>query len=184
MGIDGIADKITKLYKQVCTPEETKNVPSFNKMKYKVIISIGTVATEIHSVNCVFDTGAGPNLIWEIFLRQGWHKVIRPAHEPDVKTALSKFVPNLGTITLYVSVSDCRVCVNFGVVRNLAVSVLFGATFIDWIAKAILPAERKLVPYNSKPVPVLFLTIQKTKDEYEHSQHEHSIAFMESDDGM
>lgn len=91
--------------------------------------------------------------------------MIRTAHAPHLKSSTSEPVCVLGIITLHVRMRDCRVRIDFGVVRNLAVSVLLGKTFIDRFVKSIFPAEMKVAPYNSKPVPILILTMQKTKDE-------------------
>lgn len=107
--------------------------------------------------------------------------MISAAHAPDLESATSESAYVPGVITLHVRMGDCRVRVHFGVGRNFAVSVLLAITFIHRFLRAIFPAERKVVPYNSKPVLILILTTPTTKDDQEHNQHEHSILFMESD---
>lgn len=50
---------------------------------------------------------------------------------------------------------DCRAWPVFGVVHTLAIPVLLKNSFIDRVEKRILPLEQKMVPYNSKPEPIL-----------------------------
>lgn len=48
---DGNVDNATNLYEQICMFEETKNVTVSNMKSYRVSISIGTPAREMHPVN-------------------------------------------------------------------------------------------------------------------------------------
>lgn len=67
---DGEADKSTKPYERICRFQEARNVTLFNKKKYKVSISVRAVAIKMYLVNCVLDSGAGPNLISKKCIRQ------------------------------------------------------------------------------------------------------------------
>lgn len=125
--------------------------------------------------------GVGTNLIWEKSLRQGWHKTIRPASAPDLKCTTSESVHVLGIVNLHVMMGDWQVRVDFGVVRNRAVSFLFGTRFIDRFVRRIMPVERKVVPYNSSPVQISRLMMLTTKDEQNHNLNEQSILIIEPD---
>lgn len=67
---------------------------------------------------------------------------------------------------------DCIVTIVFGIVRNLAVAilrnlavaVLLETSFKDRFMKGIFSFERKLVLYNSKPVPLLAIKDLPTED--------------------
>lgn len=41
--------------------------------------------------------------------------------------------------------------------KILAISVLHGTSFLDWIVKIKFPTERKIVPYYSQAVPILIV---------------------------
>lgn len=47
----------------------------------------------------------------------------------------------------------------FGIFRNLAVSVLLRASFIERYIKDIFPTEREIVPFNT--TPELIITVHK-----------------------
>lgn len=105
--------------------------------------------------------------------------MIRPAHTPDLRSETSESVCVLGMIDLHLRMGDCRVGVDVGDVQNPVVLVILGTTFIGRFVKGIFPAKRKVVPYNSKPVLILILTMQIYKDEQEHKKQEYSALFVE-----
>lgn len=115
-------DKATKALGETCTLEERTKIFLFYRKDYMAPVPVGISAIEMHPVACVFDTGAGPNLIREDFLRQGWHRMIRGTHRLDSKGAASESVCVLGKITLHVRMSNCRVRVDFFIIRNLEVT--------------------------------------------------------------
>lgn len=45
----------------------------------------------------------------------------------------------------------------FGIVKDLAVTVLLETSFIGKFVKQIFPGERKIVPYSSQPVLILMI---------------------------
>lgn len=92
----GKIDNTIRPFEQICTFKETSHFTLFNKDNCKVSISIRTVATEMSPVNCVFDTGAGSDLTRENFLKQGLHKLIKPVHAADFKSATSNSFCVLG----------------------------------------------------------------------------------------
>lgn len=49
---------------------------------------------------------------------------------------------------------DSRVRVVIGTVRDVAVPVILRTSFIDMFVKGVFSPERKIVPCNSKPVPI------------------------------
>lgn len=53
----------------------------------------------------------------------------------------------------------------FGIVENLAVSVLLGTSFIDRFVKGVLPAEQKILPYNSAKDSIILLLKEHDKEE-------------------
>lgn len=64
---------------------------------------------------------------------------------------------------LFVQVSDLHVVVHSGVVDSLPISVLAGASFINWFVRGILPMEQRIVPVQSRPTASV--------SEYTHPSH-------------
>lgn len=102
----GKADRTIKPYYRICTLKETTNVTAFNKENNNVSISIGIAGKEMNTVNFVSDTGAGPTLIRENFLRQERQKLMKPDQPPDLKSATSNSFCIPGVITLHVMMGD------------------------------------------------------------------------------
>lgn len=113
-------------YEGTCTFEDAAGVTLFNKENYKVSISVVITANEMRTVSCVFDTGAGLNVIREDFLGKRWARSMKQNISNNLKSATNQGVRVAGTITSHVRMCDCRVCVVFGVVKSLAVPVLLG----------------------------------------------------------
>lgn len=164
---DSKAGNTIKPSEQVCTIKETTGVTVFNKESYRVSISIDTVSTEMNRMKCFFDTDPGPNLSRESFHRNGWPKLTVPAHASNLKTATSNSVCVPSTITLHVMMSHGRVCVGFDAARTLAVYIIIVPMFIDRFAKDIFPADSKVVPCNSKLIPIMIFRMQTFKADQE-----------------
>lgn len=114
-------------------------------------------------MNSVFDTSAGPNLIWEDFLEGNWLKTVQANNGPSLQSATNQELNIVGTVTLPVRMADSRGRVVCDIVRNLAVPAILATLFIDRFLKGIFPHDRKIVLYNSKPVPIL--TINNRSEE-------------------
>lgn len=178
---DGKAGNTINPYENIYTFRKTGNLALFNTEYQKASISICTVATEKHRVDLCLQHGAGPDLVKENFLRQGWHMMTELAHAQDMKSATSHSVCVLYIISLHVMTGDCRVRVDFGVVGNLVVPLLFVKAFIDRFVNGIFPVKWKEFTYTSKPRPIIMLTVQTPNDEQKQGQQEHSILFRKSD---
>lgn len=63
-----------------------------------------------------------------------------------------------GTILLYLRLGDLRVHVWFEAVPDLALNLLLGTLLIDRFVRGIIPAEQKLVSWQSHPVAILSLS--------------------------
>lgn len=50
-------------YAEVSTLQETEIVSLLAKRSYKVTVSTGLTASHKRPIKCIFDTGAGPNLL-------------------------------------------------------------------------------------------------------------------------
>lgn len=103
----------------------------------------------------ILDTGAGPNLVDSQLLPLSWSSKVKPVADPGLTAAGKQTITVEGVILLHVQLGDLRVRVWFGVVKNLAVSVLLGTSFIDRFVTGIFPPERKVVPQNSEPVDII-----------------------------
>lgn len=69
-----------------------------------------------------------------------------------------------GTITVFLAV-----------VSSPAVLALLGISFINIFAKSIFPSERKVVPYNSNPVPFLAINDQPPASREQRQMIRHNI---------
>lgn len=78
----------------------------------------------MHPINSFFDTGAGKNLIREDILQTEWLRAIQSKTQQALQNATNQKVSVVGTIMLHFRMTNCRVGVIFGLVRNLAVPVL------------------------------------------------------------
>lgn len=58
---------------------------------------------------------------------------------------------------LHVRVEVARVRVVYGIVKNLAVSIFFGVSFIYKSVNRFFPFKRRIVLYNSQLVPILMV---------------------------
>ena len=95
------------------------------------------------------------NLIHAKFLPPQWQTSIQPYKGSSVKSANQSSLHIVGVIRLCVRLGDLQVRVRFGVVRDLITRVLVGTPFIDKFVAGIFPPERRIVPKDSQPVPIL-----------------------------
>lgn len=75
----------------------------------------------------------------------------------EIKSATNVELILSDPIILSFRIKKSRTRVAFRIVKKEAVPVLFGATFIDRVIRSVHPAERKLVPLHSPPVPILMV---------------------------
>lgn len=66
--VELIPPNCTVPYGEICLFEETGEVVLFSKRTYKVSISAGLMANQIHHVNCALKIGTGPSFIREDFV--------------------------------------------------------------------------------------------------------------------
>lgn len=76
---------------------------------------------------------------------------------------------------------DPRVKVDFGVVRNLALPVLFGTSYMDRFAMDVLSLERMKILYDSKPVPIPTINIMPEERKDEEKDKAQTISVIERD---
>lgn len=126
-------------YRKICLFGETDDIVLFNKIDYKVSISVGFITNKIHPVNCVSCIGARPNIIREDFLEADGPRSIQADNRPSLRNAAKQKFSNFGTITLYVGIDNCTARVVFGVVHSLVVPVLLTISFIYRFLKEIFP---------------------------------------------
>lgn len=136
---------------------ETGQLLLFKGRNYKIFVSIWLEFSRTHPVSCVFDIGAGPDLINAVVLGQRWLKNLHQCDTLEIRGALNTRLAVTGTITLHLQLSKTRTRVSFSVVDRFAVPVLFPATFIGKSVKSIPPAKTKIVPYHCLPVPILMV---------------------------
>lgn len=91
----------------------------------------------------------------------------------NLRSATNQIALVAGAISLHVTMCDCRVPVVISVVKYLAVSVLFGTTFIDHLVKEIFQSQWKIVLYNSDAFPIL--QIIEKDDSQKESEEEKSV---------
>lgn len=97
----------------------------------------------IHSINCVLVTGAGPSLLREDLVESSWIPTTLVCHSPRLKRTTNKMVESVVTIASDAQMRESRIPVMFALIRKLAVPVFLGALFINKFIKSILPTEKK-----------------------------------------
>lgn len=80
---------------------------------------------------------------------------MKPIKSPQLRTANCKVVSGEFILPLFVRMGDLCVYAWFGVIRNLAVDVVLGTSFIDSCIRGIFPSERKVVPRHSQPLEIM-----------------------------
>lgn len=106
-------------------------------------------------VTSVLYTGAGPNLADSRIILSHWKEKNKARCGPSRSTTGIQSIAVIGVILLHVRIKYLKVRAWIGIVDNLSVSLLLGTYFIDHFLKGIFPSDRKIVPYHSKPVPIL-----------------------------
>lgn len=135
-------------YTEVCTFEKSKSATLFAKRNYSVDIGIGLNTSYMGPITCVFHTGAGPTLLREDHVKHDWLTLIRPCDNQRLKNATNQEVKVVGTNMLHDRTEYIHVRVMFGIVRNLAIRVLLGATLVDRYIKGVFPTDWKIVSFN------------------------------------
>lgn len=76
---------------------------------------------------------------------------------PRLCSATNQRVEIVGILSFYVRMDEARVRVELGELRNLAVPILLGTSFVDKFVKGVFPSKRKIVTYNSPRVSLLLI---------------------------
>lgn len=100
----------------------------------------------MHTLVSLFDTGASPISVKKDFLPLTWRKSTKTNKSTLLGTANCKVVSFEGIVSLFVCMGGLRMSAWFGVVKNLAVDVLLGTSFIDRRIWGIFLIEQKFVP--------------------------------------
>lgn len=80
---------------------------------------------------------------------------MRAIEDPDLTAATKKFVSVHGVILLHVPLGDLHVNAWIGVVPCLAVTILLGTSFIEYVIRVIYPQERKAFPLHYHPFSIV-----------------------------
>lgn len=112
---------------------------------------------------CIFDTGAGPNLIRADVLDTSGQGSIGQRDMLDIRNAFDTRLKVSGTITLHLGMGGSRTRVNFGFVNEQVVPVLLVAMYTNRLVRSIHLAQKKIFPHHSPPVPVLLYMKRRVK---------------------
>lgn len=131
---------------------------SLSKIRnYKGSFSIGFKLPPMHSILCVFDTGAGLNLTSADVLDHRWLDIIRQSGMPESRSASDTRLVVSGILTLHLLAGELHTLVAFDVMDKLAVLVLIRTTFIDTFIKSIHQTEEPIFTHHSPTVPTLLV---------------------------
>ncbi len=121
---------------------------------FKINACVGIERTRGEPVQVVLDTGAGPNLVREDFLPNGWEQHQRPLKVQFAKVdASGRRLPPQAAIPLVVRMGRTIMRATFFVVTRLAVPVLLGCAFIRQHVRAIFPGDDKVVLTSEESIP-------------------------------
>ena len=107
-------------------------VCALSAYNYKVEASIGVTLENLAPALCVFDTGAGPNLIRaDLLPDETLHQLDTSRKVVILRSASTHQLSVLGITSLTVDVNGYRCRQPFVVTRQLTSDVILGTTFID-----------------------------------------------------
>lgn len=109
----------------------------------------------MHTAVGLLDTGAGAKLINAPMTPSTWGGCVKQNTRPKVSTATKQPSQLDGRILLSLQLGNITTRVWFDITRHPAVDILLCTTFIDRFIRGIFPSERKVVPWNLPPVPIL-----------------------------
>lgn len=122
----------------------------FKKKNYMVQDSVKITSNVFRPAVRVFDTGDGPNLIQTSFLPPEWRQKIKLVTGIRYLSASDGHIKVYGTLSLFICLGDFRVCLRFGVSKNLAVPNLTITSNVDRFIESIFPMmEQMIVPVHS-----------------------------------
>ena len=122
---------------------------------YKVEASVGVIADKLQKSLCVFDTGAGPNLIRADLLPDDViHRLNTTRKVVNLRSASTHQISVLGITHLTVEVNGYRCRQPFVVVRQLTSDVIIGTTFIDEHVENIWVRQRKVILLDGTEIPI------------------------------
>ena len=123
---------------------------------YQVSAALGVSPTMVTPMRCIFDTGAGPNIVHLRVLPDNWESY-RVADAPPVNLmgAGGRRLHQRGTVSLHVEIGRLRVRAQFLVVQNLAADCILGCQFINRQVQAILPKEKQIRLIDGSSIPIL-----------------------------
>jgi hypothetical protein len=107
-------------------------------------------------MRCIFETGAGPNIVHLRVLPDNWESY-RIADAPPVNLmgAGGRRLHQRGTISLHVEIVRLRVRAQFLLAENLAADCILGCQFINHQVQAILPKEKQILLIDGSAIPIL-----------------------------
>jgi Retroviral aspartyl protease len=112
---------------------------------YRVSIAAGLTTRVMTPIVAVLDTGAGPNLIRESVLPDGWEKYrVHTSWNRRIVDANGKALKFRGVVELALQLGELVVRTRLAVVSHLSVPCILGCDFIDRHVKAIVPKERRI----------------------------------------
>lgn len=120
-------------------------------------MSTGLKFLQLYPVISVLNTGAGLHLTRADALGPNWLHSIHQRNMLEFQGASNTTIVGSWPITLHLSIGESRIRVTFGIADSFTVSVLLETTSIYKVIRKIHPAEGKIVPHHSPPVPVLIV---------------------------
>ena len=139
------------------TFEDYLKIPvcALSAYNYKVQASIGATTDDIAPALCVFDTGAGPNLIRADLLSENvLRKLDRKRKIVNLRSASTHQIEVLGITSLIVEVNGYRCRQPFVVTRNLTSDVILGTTYIDEHVENLWVRQRRIILRDGTEVPI------------------------------
>ena len=87
---------------------------------FKVIATMGTSRTVMHSVLAILDTGAGPNMVRESFLPKDWRRFLVKTDNPYplIRDANGRQLKDEGVVSMYFDIGGRSFRLRFLVCKN------------------------------------------------------------------
>lgn len=104
---------------------------------------------------CAFDSNAGPDLLREKLFKPDRMSSSRLCKNPRLQSVTNQDFEVVGTLMVHILLGEARIRIVFGIIKNLAVSILLETPFIDKLVKRVFHSKRKTVPYNLQLIAIL-----------------------------
>lgn len=140
----------------------------FAKLTYKVQLQFWFNSKQLLIPIRLIDTKAGLNIASKMFFTKNVLQSLEISQYQYRIAQLKTPIQPLGPIHIIGCISASQIKVWFGVIENLAENMLQHPPFTDHFSLGLFPGKRSVVPWHSRPVPILTREFLKIERQFLH----------------